>query len=109
MIGMLIDGMFPARAAGILREQHGCDAHHVAELGLAGADDASVAAAARAAGLALVTENAKDFAGEPDVVKVFVLKRNLVSGAGLAAALAEVLARWGAANPEPYLGPHWPR
>jgi hypothetical protein len=45
---------------------------------------------------------------ERDVVLVFVLKKNLPSAGGQAAALAKVLDRWAQEHPDPYLGPHWP-
>jgi hypothetical protein len=105
----LIDEMFPVAAAELLRDAHGRDAVHVTEVGLRAVDDARVAAAARAQGRAVVTENVADFAAERDVALVFVLKRNLPSGGGQAAALAKVLDRWAQASPVPYLGHHWPR
>ena len=82
---------------------------HVAKAGLRAADDAQAAAAARADGRAVVTENLADFAGERDVVLVFVLKRNLLAGGGQAAALARILDRWAQDFPDPYLGHHWPK
>ena len=108
MTSFLIDEMFPAAAAELLRDSHGCNAVHVSEIGLEATDDALVAAAARAQNRALVTENVADFAAERDVVMVFVLKKNLPAGGAQAAALAKVLARWAQDQPEPYLGPHWP-
>jgi hypothetical protein len=104
----LIDEMFPAAVALLLRETYGHDAVHVTEIGLRAADDAQVAAAARAQGRAVVTENVADFAAERDVVLVFVLKKNLPVGGGQAAALAKALDHWAQDHPEPYLGPHWP-
>lgn len=104
----LVDEMFPPAAAALMRDKYGHDAVHVAEVGLQGADDTQVAAAARAAGRATVTENVADFAAERDVVLVFVLKKNLPAGSAQAAALAAVLDRWAHEHPEPYLGPHWP-
>jgi hypothetical protein len=104
----LVDEMFPAATAVLLRDTYGHDAVHVAEVGLRGADDAQVAAAARAQGRAVVTENVADFAAERDTVLVFVLKKNLPAGGGQAAALAKVLDRWAHDHPDPYLGPHWP-
>jgi hypothetical protein len=104
----LIDEMFPIAAAALLRDTYGHDAVHVAEAGLRAAEDAQVAAIARGEGRAVVTENAADFAAERDVVLVFVLKKNLPSGGGQAAALAKVLDRWAQEHPDPYLGPHWP-
>jgi Domain of unknown function (DUF5615) len=106
--GFLVDEMFPIAAAVLLRGTYGHDAAHVAEVGLQATEDTQVAAAARAAGRAVVTENVADFAAERDVVLVFVLKRNLPAGGGQAAALAKVLDRWAQTNPDPYVGPHWP-
>ena len=100
--------MFPAATAVLLRDTYGHDAVHVTEAGLRAAEDAQVAAVARGEGRAVVTENAADFAAERDVVLVFVLKKNLPSGGGQAAALAKVLDRWAQEHPDPYLGPHWP-
>jgi hypothetical protein len=104
----LVDEMFPASAAVLLRDIYGYNAVHVAEIGLRGADDAQVAAVARAEGRAVVTENVADLAAERDVVLVFVLKKNLPAGGGQAAALAKVLDHWAQDHPDPYLGPHWP-
>lgn len=108
MTAFLIDEMFPAATARILHETHGHDAVHVVEIGLLATDDARIATAARAEGRAVVTENVADFAGEPDVVLLFVLKKNLPAGGAQAAALAKVLDRWAQANPDPYIGHHWP-
>jgi hypothetical protein len=105
----LVDEMFPPAAAALLRDKFGHDAVHVAEAGLRGADDIQVAAAARATGRAIVTENVAGFAAERDLVLVFVLKKNLPAGRAQAAALAAVLDRWALEHPDPYLGPHWPR
>jgi Domain of unknown function (DUF5615) len=109
MTAFLVDEMFPPAAAVLLREKYGHDAIHVAEAGLQGADDAQVAAVARAEGRAVVTENVADFGAERDVVLVFVLKKNLPPGGAQARALASVLDGWAHEHPEPYLGPHWPR
>lgn len=108
MTAFLVDEMFPPAAAALLREKYGHDAVHVGEVGLQGADDAQIAAAARASGRAVVTENVADFAAERDVVLLFVLKKNLPSGAAQAPALAAALDRWAQERPDPYLGPHWP-
>lgn len=108
MTSFLIDEMFPPAVAMLLRNSYGHDAVHVAEVGLLATEDAQVAAVARAEGRALVTENVADFAGERDVVLVFVLKRNLPAGGGQAPALAKGLDSWARATPDPYLGPHWP-
>ena len=107
MTAFLIDEMFPAAAAELLRAKYGHDAVHVAEAGLRAAADAQVAAAARAEGRA-VTENVADFAAERDVVLVFVLKKTLPAGGGQAAALSRILDRWAHNSPDPYLGHHWP-
>jgi predicted nuclease of predicted toxin-antitoxin system len=56
----LLDEMYPARLAVALRAR-GIEAATVAELGLAGAADPDVFAAAVAAGFALLTENVGDF------------------------------------------------
>jgi Domain of unknown function (DUF5615) len=105
----LIDETFPVAAAEVLRDTYGRDAVHVTEVGLRAADDAQVAATARADGRAVVTENVADFATERDVVLVFILKRNLPAGGGQAAALARILDRWARDFPDPYLGHHWPK
>jgi hypothetical protein len=105
----LIDEMSPVTAAEVLRTTYGRDAVHVAEVGLRAADDAQVAATARADGRAVVTENVADFAAERDVILVFIPKRNLPAGGGQAAALARILDRWAQDVPDPYLGHHWPK
>jgi hypothetical protein len=104
----LIDEMFPPATAVLLRADYRQDAVHVSEIGLQATEDAQVASTARAQGRAVVTENVADYAGERDVVLVFVLKRNLPSGGKLAPTLARILDSWARNNPEPYLGPHWP-
>ncbi len=109
MTAFLVDEMFPTATAVLLRETYGHDAVHVTEVGLRATDDAQVAAAARAEGRAVVTENVVDFSSEREVVLVFVLKKNLPTGGGQAAALAKILDRWTKEYPDPYLGPHWPR
>ena len=108
MTAFLIDEMFPPAVARLLREEYGHDAVHVSEVGLQAADDAQVAAAGRAEGRAVVTENVADYVAERDLVLVFVLKKNLPSGGGQAATLAKALDRWANGQPEPYIGPHWP-
>ena len=108
MTAFLVDEMFPAAAAELLRNTYGHDAVHVAEVGLRATDDAQVAAMARAESRAMVTENVAGFAAERDVVLLFILKRNLPAGGGQAAALAKILDRWAQETPQPYLGPHWP-
>src|SRR6266487_1529605 len=81
---------------------------HVAEAGLRAADDAEVASTARAEGRVVVTENVADVSAERDVVLVFVLKKNLPAGGGMASGLAKILDRWAQDYPDPYIGPHWP-
>jgi hypothetical protein len=109
VIGLIIDEMFPTAAAQVLRHQYGRDAHHVTEVGLRATDDAAVARHARAQGRAVVTENVADFADEQDLVLVVVLKKNLPGGGAQATALADVVDRWIEANPDPYVGHHWPK
>jgi hypothetical protein len=104
----MVDEMFPSATAVLLRDTYGHDAFHVTEVGLRAADDAQVAAVARAEARAVVTENVADFAAERDIALVFVLKKNLPAGGGQAAALAKILDRWARDHPDPYLGPHWP-
>lgn len=106
---LLLDEMFPPQAASLLRDDHDHVADHVRDLGLGGADDQVVARHARENGYALVTENIADFAHEPDLVLVCVLKRNLPAGDAQAPTLAKLLRRWQQMNPEPYVGQHWPR
>ncbi|HET7388870.1 MAG TPA: DUF5615 family PIN-like protein [Nocardioidaceae bacterium] len=109
MTTFLLDEMFPAQAATLLRDAHGRDAVHVREVGLAGRQDAEIAAFARAEDRAVVTENVADFSRERDVVLLFMLKSRLPAGGAQASALASALDAWARANPEPYLGVHWPR
>jgi hypothetical protein len=104
----LFDEMFPTATAELLRDTHGHDAIHVAEIGLRATEDAQVAEVARAQRRAVGTENVADFAAERDIVLVFMLKKNLPAGGGQASALAKTLDQWAQANPDPYLGPHWP-
>jgi hypothetical protein len=103
----LVDEMFAPTAAALLRDSYAHDAVHVTDIGLRAAEDADVAAVARAQGRAIVTENVTEYAAERDVIIVFVLK-NLPAGGGQAAALAKGLDRWAQEHPDPYLGPHWP-
>lgn len=104
----LLDEMFSAAAARHLREDFGHDAVHVNEVGMRGADDATVAGLAGRERRAMVTENVADFAAEDDLVVVCVLKRNLPVTGAQARGLARVLHQWATANPNPYLGQHWP-
>jgi hypothetical protein len=104
----LIDEMFSPVLAALLREKYGHDAVQVAEVGLQATEDALVAAAGRAEGRAVVTENVADYAAEREVVLVFVLKKNLPQGGGQAPELARILDQWAQDQPDPYLGAHWP-
>jgi hypothetical protein len=104
----VVDEMFPSATAVLLRDTYGHDAVHVTGVGLRAADDAQVAAVARAEARAVVTENVAAFAAERDIALVFVLKKDLPAGGGQAAALAKILDRWARDHPNPYLGPHWP-
>jgi hypothetical protein len=106
--GFLVDEMFSPVAAVLLRDHYRRDAIHVSEVGLLATEDAQIAAMARAQQRALVTENVADFAAERDVVLVFILKKNLPAGSAQAPALAKTLDHWARANPDPYIGPHWP-
>lgn len=108
MSAFLVDEMFPATTASLLRGNYDHDAVHVLEVGLGSTADEEIAATARAEGRAVVTENIVDFAAERDVVLLFVLKKNLPAGGAQAKALAQVLDDWARANPLPYVGPHWP-
>lgn len=71
MIKFLVDGLFPPAAAPLLRDTCGHGAVHVGEVGLLAADDAIVAATARADGRTVVTENVADYVAERDTVLVF--------------------------------------
>jgi hypothetical protein len=98
--------MFPPRTCGELADR-GHDAVHVRDQGVDARPDVEVAAVARAEERVLVTENAQDFATEPGIVVLFVLKSRLRAG-GLHVHLAALVDGWARANPDPYLGPHWP-
>lgn len=108
MTSFLIDEMFPPATATLLRDNYHRDAVHVSEIGLLATEDAQIASVARAQGRAVVTENVADFASEREVVLLFVLKKRLPAGKAQAAALAKMLDQWARANPEPYMGSHWP-
>jgi predicted nuclease of predicted toxin-antitoxin system len=107
-VRFLLDEMFAGAAAALLREDFDPDAMHLGEVGLSGADDVAVATFARSEHRAVVTENISDYAAEPDLVLVCVLKRKLPSGGAQARALAELIDRWATDNPDPYVGQHWP-
>ena len=108
MTAFLVDEMFSSAVATTLREKYGHDAVHAGEVGLGATADTLVAAAARAEGRAVVTENVADYAPERDVILVFLLKRKLPVGGAQAPALARLLDNWARAHPDPYIGAHWP-
>lgn len=105
---LLIDELLPQATAAVLRDELGHDALHVGEVGLRGVADVVVATFARGENRAVVTENISDYAPEPDLVLVCVLKRRLPSGGAQARSLADVLDRWVRDHPDPYVGQHWP-
>ena len=102
----LIDEMFPSMTCTLLA-QRGHDAVHVRDRGVNARPDSEVAAVAIRENRALVTENVKDFAAQQDLAVVCVLKSRLPAS-GMAEHLARLLDRWATADPEPYLGLHWP-
>jgi Domain of unknown function (DUF5615) len=105
-VRFLIDEMFPPRTCTLLQAE-GHDAVHVRDCGMQARPDGEVAAVARQENRVLVTENIKDFASERDLVVVCVLKSRL-RVRSLAESLAALLQAWADANPEPYVGIHWP-
>ena len=103
----LVDEMFPPAVCARLSE-YGHDAVHVRDRGVDARPDSEVATVAAREGRVVVTENVKDFAAaDRDLVVVCVLKARL-SQAGMAEDLARLLHAWAQANPEPYVGLHWP-
>ena len=113
----LFDETFPTvcaqRLAGL-----GHDALSVHDLGLAGHGDDEALSAAVGDDRILVTENFGDFSalldqrlshGEACVPVVFVRRDRLPRRGAMAAKVAEFLSEWARANPEPYVGPHWPK
>jgi predicted nuclease of predicted toxin-antitoxin system len=113
----LLDEMLPPAAAEALTRQ-GHDARSVRDVGLRGRADREVIERAVREGRALVTEDVADYSrlleerlarGEPCVPVVFVRRTDMPRGRVLADRLARKLTRWAEANPDPYLGPHWPK
>lgn len=102
----LIDEMFPAAAAELLRA-NGHDAVHVFERGLGARPDSELVALAKSESRVLVTENVQDFAVAPGIAVACVLKSRLRAKA-MAVDLAELLTRWAAGEPEPLPGLYWP-
>jgi Domain of unknown function (DUF5615) len=105
-VRFLIDEMFPQLTCKLLAER-GHDAVHVRDRGVDSRPDSEVAAVATSENRALVTESVKDFAAEHNLTVVCVLKSRLPA-AGMAEHLAQLLDTWATANPQPYLGLHWP-
>ena len=106
-VRFLIDEMFPPSVVPLLVAR-GHDAIHVVECGLGARPDAEVAAAARAQGRVVVTENVQDFASAgADVAVACVLKSRLRARA-IAKELATLLDGWTAGNPDPLPGLYWP-
>ncbi len=112
----LLDEMLPPTTAELLNER-GHDAVSVQAAGLAGAADPDVFDHAVAKQRLVVTENFADYSlllmqrlgnDQPCVPVVFIHKPNFPKGGALAVHLAARLDAWAAANPEPYVGPHWP-
>lgn len=112
----LLDEMLP-RAAAEQLNRRGHDAVSVYEVDLAGADDSEVFSRAVAEDRVLVTENFADYSlllsgrlrtDETCVPVVVVHKPDFPPGGALAVHLADHLHTWAAANPDPYVGPHWP-
>lgn len=108
--------MLPAATAELLNEQ-GHDATSVFDADLAGSTDAELFDYAVAEDRVIVTENFADYSlilsqrlggDQPCVPVVFVRKSDFPQGGALPAHLATHLGSWAAANPEPYVGPHWP-
>jgi len=115
-VRFLVDEMFGSDLVERLRAR-GCDAFHVHELGLSGAQDRDVLARAAEDDCVVVTENAVDFiplldartaAGLPAPPVVIALKRNMSAGASaMHHALVEKLAGWAANHPDPYRHVHY--
>ncbi len=112
----LIDEMFSRDVARQLTEK-GHEAAHVADLALAGAEDAQVLARAAIDGRVVVTEDVGDFvplldtgtaSGQPVPPVVIALKRNLPTGAGaMTHGLVSRLTTWADEHPTPYPHVHW--
>jgi hypothetical protein len=99
-----------------LMNRRGHDAVPVHGVELAGAPDVDVFDHAVADHRLVVTENVADYSllltrrlgdDQPCVPVVFVRRPDFPKGGALAVHLAERLDPWAAANPEPYVGPHW--
>jgi predicted nuclease of predicted toxin-antitoxin system len=108
--------MLPPAAAEEL-DRLGHDAVAVLSIEMGAADDSEIFERAVADGRVIVTDNFADFAvlladrqnrGEPSVPVVFVQRDNLPRPGALAGHLARKLDEWAKANPEPFVGLHWP-
>lgn len=102
----LVDEMFPPKTCTLLADR-GHDVVDVRDRGVDAQPDREVAVVAAREHRALVTENVKDFAADRDIPVVCVLKSRLPAK-GMAEHLAKLLDAWASANPQPYLGLHWP-
>jgi hypothetical protein len=116
-VNWLFDEMFPPECAKRLCEL-GHDALSVHGIGLAGHGDEEVFSAAISQGRVLVTENFGDFSvlldqhlsrQETCVPVVFLHRHRFPRGGAMADRVAVLLDGWARDNPEPYLGPHWPK
>lgn len=112
----LLDEMLPPTCAIELRSL-GDDATTVLELGMAGAEDSDVFERAIAEARLVVTENFSDYATlvsgalngkQPCVPVVFVRREMHARRGALGVHLARHLHAWAVANPDPYVGLHWP-
>jgi predicted nuclease of predicted toxin-antitoxin system len=112
----LLDEMLPPACVAELRSR-GHDAISVLDVGMAGAPDAEVFERAVREARVVVTENFADFARlvaqalaceEPCVAVVLVRRDSLPKRGALAVHLVRQLDAWASANPEPYVGLHWP-
>ena len=108
--------MLPPRAAQELRRL-GHNAVSVLDLGMAALEDSEIFARAVQENRMIVTENFGDFANllqqrqsqdEGCVPVLFVRRATLPKRGPLPTHLALRLHEWAAANPEPFVGLHWP-
>ena len=111
----LLDEMYGEQMVELLA-RYGHDAVHVRAIGLGGAPDADVLAAAVAEDRTLVTENAVDFlplldqrqaAGLPMTTVIVALKAGRGAGRAMHSRLADDLRTWATNNPTPYQHAHW--
>jgi predicted nuclease of predicted toxin-antitoxin system len=116
-LNWLFDEMLAPECASRLCEL-GHDALSVHDIGLAGHGDEEVFSAAISQGRVLVTENFGDFSvlldqhlshQEPCVPVVFLHRSRFGRGGSMANKVTALLGDWARDDPEPYLGPHWPK